>query len=315
LRRLLPALLPFCGLALAVRPEPGQSAPAPLLKKPSFTNSLGMALKLLPAGEFLMGSPKAEQDEVVASANEEHGQRAARLVRGSVTPEGPQHKVKISQPFYLGVYAVTQAQYTKVMDKNPSYFSAKGEGKGKVKGLDTSRFPVESVSWQDAQKFCAKLSALPGEKAARRAYRLPTEAQWEYACRAGTSTPFHCGKSLSSRQANFLGHFPYGGADNGPYLGRPCKVGSYKPNAWGLFDMHGNVRQWCADWYKKDYYQDSPKADPKGPEKGDRRVLRGGSWATFGWFCRAASRDSAEPAERSSTVGFRVVCVPAARAP
>jgi formylglycine-generating enzyme required for sulfatase activity len=272
-------------------------------------NSIGMELKLIPAGEFMMGSDKDEQDAVVASVPES----LRKAVRGWVKAEGPQHRVRITKPFYMGVYTVTQAEYEKVMGENPSYFWARGGGKGKVEGLDTRRFPVEQVSWEDATKFCEKLSARAAEKEAGRAYRLPTEAEWERACRARTSTPFHFGKSASSRQANFDGNYPYGGAEKGPYLRRACKVGSYRPNVFGLFDMHGNVWQWCADWYKKDYYRESPKDDPKGPKSGAARVVRGGSWLNYGWYCRAAGRLRLEPGSRVSGVGFRVVCVPAAR--
>jgi formylglycine-generating enzyme required for sulfatase activity len=252
-------------------------------------NSIGMKLKLIPKGDFMMGSPKDEKDRS--------------------EDEGPQHRVWITKPFYMGVYTVTQKQYEKVMSENPSYFSASGGGKERVKGLDTDDFPVDSVSWHDAKKFCDKLSALPKEKKAGRVYRLPREAEWEYACRAGTTTPFHYGKSLSSEQANFDGNYPYGGADKGPYLKRPSKVGSYKPNAWGLYDMHGNVWQWCQDWYKKDYYAESDKEDPKGPESGTARVLRGGSRYSNGWVCRAADRGRFVPGRRLDIVGFRVVCV------
>jgi formylglycine-generating enzyme required for sulfatase activity len=252
-------------------------------------NSIGMQLVLIPAGEFLMGSPREEDKRR--------------------PDEGPQHEVKIRKPFYLGAYTVTQAEYKAVMGSNPSWFSATGGGKDKVDGLDTSRFPVENVSWDDAQKFCARLSAAPAEKKAGRKYRLPTEAEWEYACRARTRTPFHFGKALSSDRANFDGNYPYGGASRGPYLDRTCKVGSYGDNAFGLYDMHGNVCQWCADWYKKDYYGYSPKEDPKGPDSGTSRVLRGGSWDLFGEDCRAAGRSRGEPGYRCNGDGFRVVCV------
>jgi formylglycine-generating enzyme required for sulfatase activity len=146
-------------------------------------------------------------------------------------------------------------------------------------------------------------------------YRLPTEAEWEYACRAGTTTPFHFGKSLSSRQANFDGNHPYGGAEKGPYLARTCKVGSYKPNKFGLYDMHGNVHQWCSDWYDKDYYKDSPAKDPLGPDRGAVRVLRGGSWIVLGRFCRAADRLTNDPGGRDYNMGFRVACSRPARTP
>jgi formylglycine-generating enzyme len=235
----------------------------------------------IPAGRFIMGSPKDE--------------------KGHESDEGPQHEVEITKAFYLGVSTVTQAEYEKVIGNNPSYFSAMGDGKSKVNGLETRNFPVESVSWHDAVAFCEKLSALAKEKQARRGYRLPTEAEWEYACRAGTKTAFHCGESLKNDQANFN--------DN---LGRTCKVGSYKANAWGLFDMHGNVWQWCSDWYGKDYYQVSPRKDPQGAKSdpNNGRVERGGGQCYRPLCCRAACRGSYAPSGRFGNVGFRgVLCL------
>jgi formylglycine-generating enzyme required for sulfatase activity len=212
--------------------------------------------------------------------------------------------------FYLGVYPVTQDQYRKMMGVNPSFFG------GKAGGPDN---PVDQVRVSEAIAFCAKLSDLPEEKKAGRTYRLPTEAEWEYACRAGTTTPFHCGTSLSSKQANFNGNYPYGGAEKGPYLRKPTKVGSYPPNAWGLYDMHGNVLQWCSDHYDPDYYAKSPKEDPKGPEKGVvatgfpndfYRVVRGGCWLDEGRACRAARRFRLQTHKDATYrwVGFRVAC-------
>jgi formylglycine-generating enzyme required for sulfatase activity len=175
--------------------------------------------------------------------------------------------------------------------------------------LNTDDFPVDSLTWDEAVLFCNKLSALPAEKAARRFYRLPTEAEWEYACRAGakTHTPFSFGKSLSSRQANFDGTQPYGDAERGPSLGRTAKVGSYKPNAWGLYDMHGNVWQWCSDWYARDYYTNCPRTDPPGPEKGTRRVSRGGAWYNPARYVRTGERNSNVPSTRNLGYGFRIV--------
>jgi formylglycine-generating enzyme required for sulfatase activity len=223
--------------------------------------------------------------------------------KGRQPVEGPQHEVEISKPFYLGVYEVTQAEYEQVMGTNPSCFSPTGNRKEQVAGQDTSRFPVELVSWIDAVKFCKKLSELPEEKRAGRVYRLPTEAEWEYACRGGASLkPCHFGDSLSSTQANFGGN-----------LGRTTRVGSYPANAFGLCDMHGNVWEWCADWYDGDYYKVSPRKDPKGPATGRNRVLRGGAWFLDGGSCRAACRGDLVPCFHVIYIGFRVVLVAGAR--
>jgi formylglycine-generating enzyme required for sulfatase activity len=191
------------------------------------------------------------------------------------------------------------------MGNNPSHFSATGEGKASVRGMDTSKFPVESVSWNDAVAFCKKLSALEG-----RTYRLPTEAEWEYACRADARSVFGFGDSLSSTQANFDGTIPYGIEKKWECLERTTTVGSYEANAWGLHDMHGNVWEWCSDWFERDYYGKSPSANPRGPEKGLRRVRRGGAWSEPGKDCRSATRALDSPTFRSQSVGFRVVMEP-----
>ena len=248
-------------------------------RPPRLFNSLGMQLALLPAGTFLMGAPAEES--------------------GHFPNETPQHEVTLSRPFYLGLYPVTQQDYLTVMDANPSHFTAHYGG--------APNHPVEEVTWEDAVAFCKQLSALPGERAAGRVYRLPTEAEWEYACRAGTTTAFSFGPTASSTQANFSGHHPYDDAD-GPYLQRTSAVGSYLPNAFGLYDMHGNVWEWCADWYQPDYYAHSPAVDPPGPEAGESHPLRGGSWFIVGRGCRSAERcytDEA-PVRRTGSIGFRV---------
>jgi formylglycine-generating enzyme required for sulfatase activity len=219
--------------------------------------------------------------------------------------------VQITRPFYLGVHAVTQGQYQRVMGTNPSCFSPAGRGRDIVQHCDMSRFPVECVSWEDAAEFCHRLSALPAERSAGRTYRLPTEAEWEYACRAGMLSPFHFGDSLSSSQANFDGNYPYGDAPRSAYLARPAAVGSYAPNSFGLYDTHGNIWEWCADWYHSDYYAECPHRDPAGPQGGTARVIRGGCWLDFGRGCRAACRLNKAPAERSDLVGFRVAAVEA----
>jgi formylglycine-generating enzyme required for sulfatase activity len=260
---------------------------APLTRE--VTNSVNMKFVSIPSGKFLMGSPREERRR----------------------PDEAQHEVEITKPFLLGIHKVTQDQYKQVMDKNPSYFSDSGEGKDRVKGLDTRRFPVENVSWMDAQDFCEKLSKLPEEKKNGRSYRLPTEAEWEYACRGGAilSEPFHFGHSLSSRQANFDGNHPYGEAPRGEYLQRTSEVGSYPANAFGLFDMHGNVWEWCQDWYAP--YDLAIRKDPSGPANSseDRRVLRGGSWGDHGYDCRSAYRFHCGPRDNNEYHGFRVICV------
>jgi formylglycine-generating enzyme required for sulfatase activity len=254
----------------------------------SITNSIGMKLVLIPAGEFLMGSPETETGRFRGS-NDEH-----------------QHRVRITKPFYMGVYAVTQREYERIMGSNPSYFAASGGGKDKVSGLDTSRFPVEQVSWDAAQEFCRRLSQKEGKR-----YRLPTEAEWEYACRAGTTTAFNFGDSLNGDNANCDGTQPYGTEVRGRRLGRSTTVGSYAPNAWGLYDMHGNVFQRCQDWYGESYFSNSPTDDPPGPSVGSFRVIRGGSWDYAAVDCRSASRVHFGPAYRNSyRFGFRLVCEP-----
>jgi uncharacterized protein (TIGR02996 family) len=252
---------------------------------PALANSLGMELALVPPGSFLRGSPAREP--------------------GRGPQEGPPHEVEITRPFYLGVCPVTQGQYAQVMGHNPSYFAVEGAYSFRVKGLDTRRFPVEHVTWNDAVAFCARLSRLPAEKQAGRVYRLPTEGEWEYACRAGTTTPFAFGASLSSAQANFNGNHPYGGAEVGPFLERTRPVGSSPPNAWGLFDMHGNVWEWCADWFEE--YPGEPRADPSGPAWGTRRVIRGGAYNDGAGSCRSAWRAGLQPDRIGSGLGFRVV--------
>jgi formylglycine-generating enzyme required for sulfatase activity len=213
---------------------------------------------------------------------------------------------------------VTQQQYERVMGQNPSSFSSTGGGKDKVKGIDTRQFPVENVSWENAVEFCRRLSELPEERANERVYRLPTEAEWEYVYRGGPffkapATAFYFGNSLSPTQANFDGNYPYGGAAKGRYLERPTPVGSYPPNPLGVYDLHGNVWEWCADWYDEDYYKQSSRQDPQGPERGERRVLRGGSWLDYGWYCRSACRGSLVPGGRGVNLGFRVVLLVGAR--
>jgi formylglycine-generating enzyme required for sulfatase activity/mono/diheme cytochrome c family protein len=261
--------------------------PPPSVRGPDVINSVGMKFVRIPAGKFRMGSP---EDEKGRGADEQA------------------HDVEITKSFHLGIYEVTQGEYEVVMGKNPSGFSAGGRKKEMVKAFkDTRRFPVEQVSWDNAVDFCEKLSARPEEKAAGRKYRLPTEAEWEYACRGGADeqhySPFHFGPSLSSEQANF-----------GDVLKRTTTVGSYPPNAFGLYDMHGNVAEWCADSYDEDFYKAGPRKDPRRDERpGDtlkRRVLRGGSWSNDGERCRAAARLQSPPGYAGGNAyGFRVILI------
>ena len=261
--------------------QPMPVAPAEMaVTEKLITNSIGMKLALIPAGEFMMGSPESEQD------------------RGS---DEIQHPVRITKPFYLGVFPVTQAEYKQVMGTNPSLNSTS------LLRMDTSRFPVENVSWEDAMEFCRRLSQKEGKE-----YRLPTEAQWEYACRAGTTTPFHFGSVLNGREANCDGDYPYGTDEKGPFLRRPTPVGSYRPNRFGLYDMHGNVCQWCADWQDLEYYGNSPIDDPPGPPVGSLRVIRGGGHYESAGRSRSAYRGAGSPRDqRRPLLGFRVSLVPA----
>jgi formylglycine-generating enzyme required for sulfatase activity len=243
-------------------PAPLADPTPPIVLAREVVNSLGMRFVLIPAGPFRMGSPFDE------------------ALRGE--DEGPVRVVSLERSFYLGVYPVTQREFEAVMKTNPASFQRGNHG-----GPD---HPVEQVSWDDAVAFCRKLSGLPQERAARRVYRLPTEAEWECACRAGTSTPFAVGPALSSTQANFDGTRPYGGAPAGPFRQATTKVGSFPPNPWGLYDLHGNVWEWTADWHTPDTH----------------RVLRGGSWNNSGHLCRSARRQKYPPDFRGENVGFRI---------
>ena len=235
---------------------------------------VAMKLALIPAGEFMMGSPEGEQD------------------RGS--DEGPQRRVTISKPFYLGVTQVTQAQWRAVMNTEP------WEGESFCQtGPDN---PASHVSWDDATAFCNGLSKKTG-----RTVRLPTEAEWEYACRAGTTTRFYYGDDPDYGKLGDYAWYDGNVDDIGESYAHP--VGAKKPNAWGLYDMHGNVFEWCADWYA-DSYTNADTRDPKGPSSGEARVLRGGSWDGHPQNCRAAYRYGDSPGGRDIDSGFRVVVLP-----
>ena len=241
---------------------PTPASPAPGGEAP-FTNSIGMHMVPIPPGTFLMGSPLGEEKRREA--------------------EGPEHQVTLSRGFYMSAHEVTQQQYEAVKGTNPA--DPKGGG----------NFPVNRVSWHGAQGFCKKLSEREG-----RIYRLPTEAEWEYACRAG-STGRYCFGEADAQLHVYGWALGWSGDSFHP-------VGQKRPNAWGLFDMHGNLWEWCQDWHEEDYYAHSPSVDPTGPDSGSARALRGGSWVNSPWHCRCAHRFRFEPQATGPLFGFRVVC-------
>jgi len=234
-----------------------------------FAADLGGGVKLemvlIPAGEFMMGSPASD--------------------RGAGNDEKPQHRVRITQPFYMGKYPVTQEQWTAVMGSNPSHL--KGANK-----------PVEWVSWEDCLRFLRRLN----EKAGLGKWEFPTEAQWEYACRAGSTTMFCFGDDES-------GLADYGWFDKNSG-GTSHPVGEKKPNAWGLYDMHGNVWEWVLDWYDPAYYAHSPTDDPTGPATGTERASHGGCWFSSARSARSANHGRIEADHHGTHLGFRAAMAP-----
>jgi formylglycine-generating enzyme required for sulfatase activity len=206
--------------------------------------------------------------------------------------EGPQHRVEVPE-FLMGKYPVTQAQYQAIMGENPSRFSGTNN-------------PVEKVSWHQAKAFCKRLSEKTG-----REYRLPSEAEWEYVCRAGTTTPFHFGETITTDLANYDGNYIYGKGKKGKYRRKTTPVGSFPPNAFGLYDLHGNVREWCEDvWHEN--YEGAPNDGSAWLTRGNHnnRVRRGGSWYSYPRLCRCASRGRDLPFivnAYDGVLGFRVV--------
>jgi len=233
-----------------------------------------MAFSWCPAGSFLMGSPETEN------------------YRESIETH---HRVTLTQGFWLGIHPVTQAQWKAVMKSNPSRFQ----------GDD---LPVESLSWIDCLEFCKALKKESGIS-----LRLPTEAEWEYAARAGSQMPFYWGDHLNGTEANCDGNHPYGTTKKGPFLMKTTPVGSYAKiyqHPWWLTDLIGNVWEWCSDWYDADYYNYSPIKDPQGPENGSVRVIRGGSWFNVAGACRLAFRNGYIPGNRCHSLGFRLAADP-----
>jgi formylglycine-generating enzyme required for sulfatase activity/serine/threonine protein kinase len=271
--------------------EPKRELPPRVVEPPSLTTRVGqIPLKRIPAGTFRMGSPAGE----------------------GLSSEHPRHEVRISRPFYLGVFEVTQAQYRAVMAENPSHFARTGRDRDKVANRSTDLHPVDNVSWLDAVRFCNILSERENlepfyeidEETVRvpdwngTGYRLPTEAEWEYACRAGSTTRYGFGdgeKDLSE----YGWYERFAGSQTHP-------VGQKRPNAWGLYDMHGNVWEWCWDWYNENDSQPASIPDPTGPPQGTHRVLRGGSFHDYPAVLRSATRGRELPVNRDWVNGLRL---------
>ena len=285
----------------------------------AITNSLGMKLVLIPAGEFLMGAPGSDQD--------------------AGKDESPQHRVRIAHPYYMGVHEVTVGQFRAFVAATGHRTAAEGEGSS---GFDrptktfqydrrgfhwrnlgweqTEDHPVLNVNWFDADAFCEWLSGKEG-----RTYRLPTEAEWEYACRAGTASRFPGGDSgdalrpIANVQDRSLAELRprFSNSETSSYLTKPvpwddghpfsAPVGRFQPNGFGLHDMVGNAAEWCRDWYGEDYYRDSPAVDPTGPPRGTGRVVRGGAFLHQPRHCRASQRTGGTPSYHNYIIGFRIV--------
>lgn len=254
------------------------------IAKPQFftinlTDRISLEMIAIPGGKFWMGSPDGEGDD----------------------SERPRHEVTIA-PFFMSKYPITQAQYQAVMGSNPSSPKDRGESR-----------PVGQVSWHNAIAFCQELSSRGVHGVSPKEilqFSLPNEAQWEYACRAGTETPFYFGETISTEQANYDGNYSYGSGRKGIYREHATDVGTFPPNNFGLYDTHGNVCEWCADYWH-DNYENAPKEGIAWLEASDdsNRVLRGGAWFDYPRSCRSASRTGTSPEERYDFFGFRVVCV------
>jgi len=277
-------------------------------------DGLELTMLMIPAGSFLMGSPEGEE--------------------GRSNDEGPQHRVEIGE-FLMGQTPITQAQWRVVagwqppdgeswgrkLELNPSCFQVGYKRKSDKFGLfngeaNTDQRPVEQVSWEDAIEFCKRLRKRTGQN-----YSLPSEAQWEYACRAGSATPFHFWETISPELANYKGILTYGDGPTGEHRVQTTPVGRFLANAWGLQDMHGNVWEWCLDQWHPSYEgapkdggawedADTKRSDVNKDDKSARRLLRGGSWLNSPGNCRSACRDHRRPGGVSNSVGLRVVCLP-----
>jgi len=232
-----------------------------------YCKGVSQIFRWIPPGKFLMGSPTNEKERYA---------------------DETQHKVVLTRGYWLAETACTQALWKAVMGNNPSAF----------KGAQN---PVDTVSWNDVMAFIERMnSAQPGLD-----LRLPTEAEWEYACRAGTTTPFSFGENITPEQVNYDGNYTYSGGKKGKYREKTVAVKSFPCNQWGLYEMHGNVWEWCADWYKRNY-PTGPVINPIGPDDGAYRVLRGGGWISHGRGVRSAYRSFNGPDDRGNGIGFRL---------
>lgn len=246
----------------------GCSDPVEVKNLKTIKNSIEIEFVLIPSGQFIMGEATREECTVCKASAD----------------ETPRHPVTIKHSFYMSRHEVTQWQWVSVMKENPSRFRGKNR-------------PVDTVSWYDVQLFIEELNTM--EK--KGSYRLPTEAEWEYAARAGTKTAYSYGD-----EPRKLAHYAWHGVNSG---GKTHNVGGLKPNPWGLYDMNGNVFEWCSDWYRSDYYKRSPQIDPKGPISGSHKVRRGGSMDKSARRCRSSARAPFFPDQRSGNTGFRLVKV------
>ncbi len=309
--------------AIAARTECSQRLGLPV----EITNSIGMKLILVPPGEFMMGSH--ESAEQVERVFKDYGADAKYY-----QDEHPRHPVRITRPFYVGAYEVTKDQFRRFVDDTEYRTDAEEDGKGGY-GYDSTRgkfeqkveyswrnpgfeqidsHPVVNVSWNDAMAFCRWLSGTEAKE-----YRLPTEAEWEYACRGATTGRYWFGDDPQglpqvanvgdgTAKEKFSNWTWCISAKDGCVFTAP--VGTYRPDPFGLYDMHGNVFEWCADWYGESYYAESPPDGPAGPRSGECRVIRGGSWASRPYLGRSASRFRLTPGSRLTNTGFRVAWTP-----
>jgi len=272
-------------------------------------NSIGMKFMLIPPGEFDMGSSEAEAAKLLAQAR---ARNAAQWYIDRLPSEAPKHRVRITKPFWLGRHEVTRGQFRRFVDDRGYRTEAERDGKGGSAWVNgqlkqdprfvwngdlgfeqTDEHPVVNVSWNDVTAFCAWLSQKEGEVSL-----LPSESQWEYACRGGTTTTWYAGEDEGALQEH-----EWFASDSG---GKPHPVGRLRPNVWGLCDMHGNVWEWCQDWWGEEYYAMSPMHDPSGASGGSFRVFRGGSWQGDAPCCRASCRRRHGPGQCGYYLGFRV---------